>query len=95
MLAVVVTGAYVRGEVNKNGVMDKNESKHTQMKMLSTTTMGHQLIRGVGRSGSLLRASRQLHSAVATTLGGIINQNLIPPTSSVLIHMCEREFSDV
>ena len=85
MLAVVVTGAYVRGEVNKNGVMDKNESKHTQMKMLSTTTMGHQLIRGVGRSGSLLRASRQLHSAVATTLGGIINQNLIPPTSSVLL----------
>ena len=84
MLAVVVTGAYVRGEVNKNGVMDKDGSKHTQM-YIKISSMMHQLIRGVGRSGSLLRASRQLHSAVATTLGGIINQNLIPPTSSVLL----------
>ena len=70
-------------EVNKNGDFDdKNKSKHTQM--LSTTMGMHQLIRGVGRSGSLLRASRQLHSAVATTLGGIINQNLIPLTSSLI-----------
>lgn len=68
------------GEENKNG--DKNESKHTQM--LSTTMGMHQLIRGVGRSGSLLRASRQLHSAVATPLGGIIHQNLIPLTSSLV-----------
>jgi hypothetical protein len=44
----------------------------------------NQLIRAVERSGSLLRASRQLHSAVATTLGGT-HQNLILPTSSLIL----------
>ena len=45
----------------------------------------NQLIRGVERSGSLLRASRQLHSVVATTVGGNIHQNLILPTSSFFL----------